>query len=155
MRALSNNENRTAIAFQTAELSIIEYDIFNFSLPLHIWNRKWKWSWWNFFIRFGVPDYWMNGAYYAPNPKILGSKLWAWFTNVTHRQTEPTVAIHRFIHEWICVKMWTLQIYSHDHVLKECTFKFAAMYLFEVLCTSLLHQPLILSETISSANHPR
>jgi hypothetical protein len=30
LRALSNNENRTAIAFQTAELSIIEYDIFKF-----------------------------------------------------------------------------------------------------------------------------
>jgi hypothetical protein len=29
-RALSNNENRTAIDFQTAELSIIEYDIFKF-----------------------------------------------------------------------------------------------------------------------------
>jgi hypothetical protein len=28
---VSNNENRTAIAFQTAQLSIIEYDIFKFS----------------------------------------------------------------------------------------------------------------------------
>jgi hypothetical protein len=28
--ALSNNENQTAIAFQTAELSIIEYDIIKF-----------------------------------------------------------------------------------------------------------------------------
>jgi hypothetical protein len=27
---LYNNENRTAIAFQTAELSIIEYDFFKF-----------------------------------------------------------------------------------------------------------------------------
>jgi hypothetical protein len=57
-----------------------------------------------FFFRFGLPDYWMDGAYYAPNPKILSSKLWAWFTNVTDRPTEPTVAIRRFIHEWICVK---------------------------------------------------
>jgi hypothetical protein len=30
MKALSNNENLTALAFQTAELSIIEYDIFKF-----------------------------------------------------------------------------------------------------------------------------
>jgi hypothetical protein len=30
----------------------------------------------DFFIRFGVPDYWMDGAYYAPNPKKLRSKLW-------------------------------------------------------------------------------
>jgi hypothetical protein len=30
-----------------------------------------------FFIRFGAPGYWMDGAYYAPNPKILSSKLWA------------------------------------------------------------------------------
>jgi hypothetical protein len=30
MRALSNKVNRTAIAFQTAELSIIKYDIFKF-----------------------------------------------------------------------------------------------------------------------------
>jgi hypothetical protein len=30
LRALSNNENRTAKAFQTAELSIIEHDIFMF-----------------------------------------------------------------------------------------------------------------------------
>jgi hypothetical protein len=31
---------------------------------------------WNSFIRFGFPDYWMDGAYYAPNPKLLSSKLW-------------------------------------------------------------------------------
>jgi hypothetical protein len=42
MRALSNNENRIAIAFQMAELSIIEYDIFKFFPTLHIWNRKWN-----------------------------------------------------------------------------------------------------------------
>jgi hypothetical protein len=28
-----------------------------------------------FFIRFGAPDYWMDGAYYAPNMKRLRSKL--------------------------------------------------------------------------------
>jgi hypothetical protein len=28
-----------------------------------------------FFIRFGFPDYWMDEAYYAPNPKRLCSKL--------------------------------------------------------------------------------
>jgi hypothetical protein len=37
LRVLSNNENRTAIAFQTAELSIIEYDIFKFfPVPPHL-----------------------------------------------------------------------------------------------------------------------
>jgi hypothetical protein len=30
----------------------------------------------NFFIRFGFPDYWMGGAYCAPNPKLLSSTLW-------------------------------------------------------------------------------
>jgi hypothetical protein len=30
-----------------------------------------------FYIRFGFPDYWMDGACYAPNRKILNSKLWA------------------------------------------------------------------------------
>jgi hypothetical protein len=34
-----------------------------------------------FFIWFGVRDYWMDGAYYAPDPEILSSKLWARFTN--------------------------------------------------------------------------
>jgi hypothetical protein len=29
-----------------------------------------------FFIRFGVPDYYMDGAFYVPNWKILSSKLW-------------------------------------------------------------------------------
>jgi hypothetical protein len=30
LRALSNNENRTAVTFQSAELFIIQYDIFKF-----------------------------------------------------------------------------------------------------------------------------
>jgi hypothetical protein len=30
-----------------------------------------------FFIRFGFSDYWMDGAYYAPNQNLLSSKLWA------------------------------------------------------------------------------
>jgi hypothetical protein len=29
------------------------------------------------FIRFDFPDYWVFGAYYAPKPKKLSSKLWA------------------------------------------------------------------------------
>jgi hypothetical protein len=28
-----------------------------------------------FFIRFGLSDYWMDGAYFGPNPKLLSSKL--------------------------------------------------------------------------------
>jgi hypothetical protein len=34
-RALSNNENWIALALQTAELSVTEYAIFRFSIPLH------------------------------------------------------------------------------------------------------------------------
>jgi hypothetical protein len=30
-----------------------------------------------FYIRFGFSDYWMDGAYFGPNPKLLSSKLWA------------------------------------------------------------------------------
>jgi hypothetical protein len=33
----------------------------------------------------------MDGAYYAPNPKLLNSKLWTWSTNVTHRHTDRAV----------------------------------------------------------------
>jgi hypothetical protein len=58
-----------------------------FPYPLHIWNRKWKWHRWNFFIRFRFPDYWMDGAFYAPNPKLLSTKLWTWSTYVTHVRT--------------------------------------------------------------------
>jgi hypothetical protein len=50
----------------------------------------------------------MDWAYFGPNPKLLSSKLWTWSTNVTDgrmdTRTEMTVAIRRFIHEWICVK---------------------------------------------------
>jgi hypothetical protein len=28
-----------------------------------------------FFIQFGFSDYWMDGAYFGPNPKLLSSKL--------------------------------------------------------------------------------
>jgi hypothetical protein len=42
----------------------------------------------DFFIRFGVPEYWKDGAYYAPNQKILSSKPEAWYTNVTDTQTD-------------------------------------------------------------------
>jgi hypothetical protein len=33
IHALSNNENRTSLAFEMGELSIIEYDISSFSIP--------------------------------------------------------------------------------------------------------------------------
>jgi hypothetical protein len=60
------------------------------------------------FFRFGFPDYWMDGAYYAPNPNLLSSKLWTWSTKVTDTHTdthtETSLARHRFIHKWICVK---------------------------------------------------
>jgi hypothetical protein len=72
----SNNENRIATAFQMAELSIIEYDIFKFfPTPSTFGNGNEANG--IFFIRFGFPDYWMDGAYYAPKPKLLSSKLWA------------------------------------------------------------------------------
>jgi hypothetical protein len=78
MRDLSNNENRTAIAFQTAELSYLSLNtIFSsFSLPAPQLELEMEMKPVEFFFRFGVPDYWMDGAYYAPNPKKLCSKLW-------------------------------------------------------------------------------
>jgi hypothetical protein len=70
---LYNKRNRTAKAFQTAELSIIECDIFKiFHTPSTFGTGNGN----EFFIRFGAPDYWMDEAYYAPNPKLLSSKLW-------------------------------------------------------------------------------
>jgi hypothetical protein len=64
-------------SFQTAELSIIEYDIFKFfPTPSHL-EPEMKMKPVEFLFRFGAPDYWIDGAYYAPNPKILRSKLWA------------------------------------------------------------------------------
>jgi hypothetical protein len=78
LRAVFKNENRTGIALQTAELSVIEYDIFKFfPTPSTFGNGNGNEAGGIFFIRFGVPDNWMDGAYYAPSPKILSSKLWA------------------------------------------------------------------------------
>jgi hypothetical protein len=69
VHALSNNENQTTLSFQTAELSIIECDIFRiFHATSTFGNGKENGA---FFIWFGVPDYWMDGAYYAPNQNIL------------------------------------------------------------------------------------
>jgi hypothetical protein len=68
---LSNKRNRTAIAFQTAELYIIEYDIFkSFPNPSTFGTRNGNEAGGFFFIRFGFSDYWMDGAYNAPNPKL-------------------------------------------------------------------------------------
>jgi hypothetical protein len=74
--ALSNNENRTAIAFQTAELSIIECDIFKFfPTPSTFGTGNGNGAGGISFIRFGLSDYQMDGAYFGPNPKLLSSKL--------------------------------------------------------------------------------
>jgi hypothetical protein len=62
IHALSNNENRTAIAFQTAELSIIEYDIFKFFPTPSTYGTENENEAGGIFFRFGVPDYWMDGA---------------------------------------------------------------------------------------------
>jgi hypothetical protein len=90
-----------------------------FPYPLHIWNRKWKWHRWNFFIRFGFPDYWMDGAYYAPNPKRLRSKLWAWSTNVTDRhtdrQTDRDDRSNTQIHSWMNLRKNVPNICDTDH----------------------------------------
>jgi hypothetical protein len=76
--ALSNKRSRTAKAFQTAELSAIECDIFKFfHTPSTFGTGNGNDTGGIFFIRFGFLDYWMDGAYYAPNPKLLSSKLWA------------------------------------------------------------------------------
>jgi hypothetical protein len=58
VHALSNNRNWTALAFQTAELSIIEYDIFKFFHTPGNGNEDGE----IFFILFIVPDYnrWME-----------------------------------------------------------------------------------------------
>jgi hypothetical protein len=103
LRVLSNNENRTAInSFSNGWVIyhwIRHFQVFPY--PLHIWNRKWNRHRWNFFVRFGFPDYWMDGAYYAPNPKKRRSKLWTWSTNVTHRQTHRADRSNTQIHSWM------------------------------------------------------
>jgi hypothetical protein len=33
------------------------WNLLDFSYALHIWDRKWKWSCWNFYIQFDLPDY--------------------------------------------------------------------------------------------------
>jgi hypothetical protein len=58
LRALSNNENLAAISFQTAELSIIEYDIVRFfNAPSTFGTGNGNEDGRIFFIWFGVPDY--------------------------------------------------------------------------------------------------
>jgi hypothetical protein len=58
LRALSNNENQTAIAFETAELSAIEYDIFKFfPTPSTFGTGNGNEDGGIFFIWFGVPYY--------------------------------------------------------------------------------------------------
>jgi hypothetical protein len=55
LHALSNNEILTALSFQMAELSIIEYGIFMiFHTPSTFGNGK---TMVKFFFWFGVPDY--------------------------------------------------------------------------------------------------
>jgi hypothetical protein len=76
LHALSNNENRTAIAFQTAELSISEYDIFKFfPTPPHL-EPEMEMKLVEFFVS-GLVCLITGWMEHAPNPKILGSKLWA------------------------------------------------------------------------------
>jgi hypothetical protein len=58
------------------ELSIIECNIFKFFHTPSAFGTG-NDTGGIFFIRFAVLDYWMDGAYYASNPKILSSKLWA------------------------------------------------------------------------------
>jgi hypothetical protein len=77
LRALFDNENRTAIAFQTAELSIIEYDIFNFFSTTSTFGTGNGNDTGGIFLSglvFLISG-WME--HYAPNPKLLSSKLWA------------------------------------------------------------------------------
>jgi hypothetical protein len=55
--ALSNKKKLTALSFQMAELSIIEYDIFTFfPTPPHL-EPETEMKLVEFFIRFGFPDY--------------------------------------------------------------------------------------------------
>jgi hypothetical protein len=55
--ALFNNENQTALALQTAELSLIECEMFRiFHTPPHL-EPEMEMKMVEFFIRFTVPDY--------------------------------------------------------------------------------------------------
>jgi hypothetical protein len=81
-----------------------------FSIPLHIRNRKWKWRWWNFLSGLlCLITRWMEHIMHQTG-RSAQLKTLAWFTNVmdthtnTYSKSETTVAMHRFIHEWICVK---------------------------------------------------
>jgi hypothetical protein len=74
--ALSNKRNRTAKAFQTAELSIIECDIFEFFHTPSTFGTGNGNDTGGIFSSGFFSDYWMDEAYYAPDPKLLSSKLW-------------------------------------------------------------------------------
>jgi hypothetical protein len=57
VHALSNNENQTPLSFQTAELSVIECDIFRiFHAHPHL-EPQMEMKMMEFFVRFDVPDY--------------------------------------------------------------------------------------------------
>jgi hypothetical protein len=80
-----------------------------FPNTLHIWNRKWKWSWWNFVSGLVcLITGWMEhilGQTRISSVQNSGRDSRTSQTDTqTDRQTETTVAIRRFIHEWICVK---------------------------------------------------
>jgi hypothetical protein len=71
LHALSNNENQALLSFQTAELSTTEYEIcWIFHIPSTFGTGNEN-EVGGIFIRFGVPDYWMDAAYNAPNRNIL------------------------------------------------------------------------------------
>jgi hypothetical protein len=57
MHDLCNNENRTTLAFHTAELSIIEYDIFKFFHTPSTFETGNGNKDGGIFFQFGVPDY--------------------------------------------------------------------------------------------------
>jgi hypothetical protein len=60
-----------------AELPIIEHDIFKFFLtPSTFGTRNGNDTGGIVFIQFGFSDYWLDGAYFGPNPNLLSSKLW-------------------------------------------------------------------------------
>jgi hypothetical protein len=57
-------------------LSIIEYEICRiFHTPSAFGTGNGNEAG-GFFIWLGVPDYWMDGAYFGPNRNILIQKLW-------------------------------------------------------------------------------
>jgi hypothetical protein len=96
------------IAFQTTELSIIEYDIFKFFPTPSTFGTGNGNEAGGIFLSGLVCliTGWMEHIM-CPTPRSSVQNYGRVSrTSQTHRHTEPTIAICRFIREWICIKRW-------------------------------------------------